>query len=61
MAKLTSLEDQLDQKDQSIAELKKKVLVQEEAIASWIEAMDDKKKAVKTHQTKVDDLKKDND
>jgi hypothetical protein len=47
MTKLTSLEEQLDQKDQTIAELKKKVLVQEEAIASWIEAMDDKKKAVR--------------
>lgn len=47
MDKLTSLEEQLDQKDQTIAELKKKIMVQEEAIASWIEAMDEKKKAVK--------------
>ena len=30
-----------------ISELKKKVLVQEEAISSWIEALDDKKNIIK--------------
>jgi uncharacterized coiled-coil protein SlyX len=61
MSKLTALEEQLDSKDQTIAELKKKVMVQEEAITSWIEAMDEKKKALRHLQFKADDLAKEND
>ena len=44
---IKSMEVQLDEKEQKIAELKKKVVVQEEAIASWIGDMEDKKKVIK--------------
>jgi uncharacterized coiled-coil protein SlyX len=44
---LNKLEEQLEEKDNLIAELKKKVAVQEEAINAWIEAVDAKKKVVK--------------
>lgn len=43
LERLKELESQLDQKDQQIAELTKKVHVQEEAIASWVEALEEKK------------------
>ncbi len=42
--KLKKLEGDLDKKDSTISELKKKIMIQEEAISSWIEAMDEKKK-----------------
>jgi len=55
---LKNIESQLDEKDQTIAELKKKVMVQEEAISSWIEAMDTRKKENKELQSKVDVFEK---
>ena len=45
--KLTKLEEASEAKDTLIAELKKKIAVQEEAINAWIDAMDEKKKALK--------------
>ena len=48
LEKLNKLEEQLEEKDNLIAELKKKVAVQEEAINAWIEAVDAKKKVVKS-------------
>ena len=47
LGKLNKLELELEEKDNLIAELKKKVAVQEEAINAWIEAVDAKKKVVK--------------
>jgi len=47
LSKLNKLELELEEKDNLIAELKKKVAVQEEAINAWIEAVDAKKKVVK--------------
>lgn len=59
--KLRQLEDQLDGKDQTIAELKKKVAVQEEAISSWIEAMDERKNMMKEKQAVIDKLEPENE
>jgi hypothetical protein len=42
--KLKSLEKESDRKDNEIAELRKKVQQQEDAINQWIEVMDEKKK-----------------
>jgi ribulose 1,5-bisphosphate carboxylase large subunit-like protein len=36
-------------------------MVQEEAIASWIEAMDEKKNIIKQHQAKCEKIMKEND
>jgi len=59
--KLRQLEDQLDGKDQTISELKKKVAVQEEAISSWIEAMDERKNIMKEKQALIDKLEPENE
>lgn len=48
-------------KDQTIAELKKKVAVQEEAISSWIEAMDERKNIMKEKQALIDQLEPENE
>ena len=44
LTQLKKLEKDLDVKDNQIAELKKKTMIQEEAIGQWIEAMDEKKR-----------------
>jgi hypothetical protein len=46
LEKLKTLEKELDKKDSTIAELKKKVMIQEEAINQWIATMDEKKKQI---------------
>ncbi len=51
--KLKKLEKDLDTKDLAISELKKKIMIQEEAISSWIEAMDEKKKQIAEKDKKV--------
>ena len=51
----------MESKDTLIAELKKKVAVQEEAINAWIEAMDEKKKALKEKNFAFDELLKENE
>ena len=61
LAKLTKLEQDAESKDTLIAELKKKVAVQEEAINAWIEAMDEKKKALKEKNFAFDELLKENE
>lgn len=59
--KLNKLEEQLEEKDNLIAELKKKVAVQEEAINAWIEAVDAKKKVVKQQASQIEELLKENE
>lgn len=61
LEKLTKLEEDLESKDTLIAELKKKIAVQEEAINAWIEAMDEKKKALKEKTYAFEELLKENE
>lgn len=56
MEQLKELEKQLDHKDNNISELKKKNMMQEGAIASWIEAMDEKKKLLKDKEKRCNEM-----
>ena len=50
----------MDSKDKKISELKKRVLVQEETIKSWIDSMDQKKKVLADLQSKFDVVDQEN-
>ena len=54
--KLKSLEKQLDEKDKTIAELKKKVMMQEEGIVGWMDSIEKKKQLIKEKEKRCDDL-----
>ena len=54
--KLKSLEKQLDEKDKTIAELKKKVMMQEEGIVGWMDSIEKKKAIIKEKEKRCDDL-----
>ena len=54
---LKKLEKELDKKDSVISEMKKKVMIQEEAIGQWIEAMDEKKKQITDKDKQIVTLK----
>eukprot|EP00347_Sterkiella_histriomuscorum_P018954 403343520 len=57
---LKQLELDLDKKDSTIAELKKKNMIQEEAINEWIVTIDEKKKQIQEKDKKIQDLSGDN-
>ena len=58
--KLKALEEQLDAKDKSIAELKKKLMMAEEGIQGWLDSIEQKKKLIKEKEKRCDDLEAEN-
>ena len=58
--KLKALEEQLDAKDKSIAELRKKLMMAEEGIQGWLDSIEQKKKLIKEKEKRCDDLEAEN-
>ena len=58
--KLKALEEQLDAKDKSIAELKKKLMMAEEGIQGWLDSIEQKKRLIKEKEKRCDDLEAEN-
>ena len=58
--KLKALEEQLDAKDKTIAETKKKLMMAEEAIQGWLDSIEQKKKLIREKEKRCDDLEAEN-